>query len=279
LKALDIVPDVNTQNYSSFTVELSSLIISGEHFDNQDYLPSAIPVLLDSGTTLTYLPPSVVAQIYDSFHAVDDTQDSGLVYVSCSLLSDQKDTTFDFQFGDRNGPLIRVPINEMVLDNIARYEDLGLQVPSLPFDDVCSFGIQPLSGLYLLGDTFLRSAYVVYDLSNKRIALAPANLNATDSSVLEITKASGIPLVSGVASQVSVTYTATGLPGTGGHSMPTDAPTSASAAPTVTVTQIPSESASGNAAPQVVPGSSCGATVLILATALWSLTGAGLFIL
>lgn len=70
---------------------------------------------------------------------------------------------------------------------------------------VCQFGILPAGedGPILLGDTFLRSAYVVYDLDNKQIALAQTKFNATASpNILEIQSGTnGIP---------SVTYTASG---------------------------------------------------------------------
>ncbi|KAI8632993.1 acid protease [Xylariaceae sp. FL1651] len=293
LKAIDIVPDAQTKTYSSFTVALSSFTITSENKSNsENYLLSAIPVVLDSGTTLTYLPLKIANQIYEAFNAFDDTENTGLVYVSCSLLSDQKGTTFDFQFGGDSGPLIRVPVDEMILDNVKGFIDLGLQLPDLPFEDACSFGIQSLSGYYLLGDTFLRSAYVVYDLSNKQIALAQANLNSTESNVVEITNSTGIPLVSGVASQASVTQTATGLPGTGGHSKTTNEATSAAttsaatsaatstatSAPTVTVTSIPSGSASGNAAARAVPALNWEAVTVTLVTAFFSLAGASLLV-
>ncbi|KAI1186917.1 aspartic peptidase domain-containing protein [Nemania serpens] len=188
LKAVDILPDAHSKIYSSFTVALESLkISSGAGSEGSDLLDEETLVILDSGTTLTYLPPRVTRRIYKAFGAVDDTGVTGLVYVSCDLLSSRKDTTVDFQLGGPNGPLIRVPIDEIVLDNIRGYVGIGLALPDLPFDDVCSFGIQSLSGIYLLGDTFLRSAYV-------------ANVNATETNVVEI-GSTGIPLVSGVPAQ------------------------------------------------------------------------------
>lgn len=203
---MDILPDAYSKTYSSFTVALNSLTISsGSDSEGSDLLLQKTPVILDSGTTLTYLPSRVASQIYDAFGAVDDTSSSGLVYVDCDLLSSKKNTTVDFRFGSSNGPLVRVPIDEVILDNVKGYINIGLELPDLPFDDVCSFGIQSLSGIYLLGDTFLRSAYVVYDLTNKKVALAQANVNATGSNVMEITASSGIPLVSGVAAQETPT--------------------------------------------------------------------------
>ncbi|KAI1818552.1 aspartic peptidase domain-containing protein [Poronia punctata] len=246
LKSVDIQRDAISRDYSSFTVELSSFAISDGDAHSKEYLPSTIPVLLDSGTTLTYLPPSIAARIYDALNVVDDSQDSGLVYVDCDFLSDKEDTTFDFQFGGPNGPLIRVPMDEMILDNVKGYIDLGLQIPNLPFDNVCSFGIQGLQGFYLLGDTFLRSAYVVYDLNKKEIALAQAKLNATDSHILEITKSSGIPLVSGVSAQGGATPTSTKSSSTANDSKSTGGPTTTTTSSTASETTAESTDTTGS---------------------------------
>jgi hypothetical protein len=51
----------------------------------------------------------------------------------------------------------------------------------------CSFGIRSAgSGDNFLGDFFLRSVYVVYDLANHHIWMAPAVLNTTKSNIVEI---------------------------------------------------------------------------------------------
>ncbi|KAI1163555.1 aspartic peptidase domain-containing protein [Nemania serpens] len=289
LKAVDILPDVNSKMYSSFTVTLDSLrISSGSSSKGLDLLDDKTPVILDSGTTLTYLPPRVANRIYESFDAVDDTGVTGLVYVSCDLLSTGRDVTVDFQLGGPNGPLIRVPVDEIVLDNVKGYMGLGLALPDLPFDDVCSFGIQSLSGIYLLGDTFLRSAYVVYDLSNKKIALAQANVKATETNVLEIT-ASGIPLVSGVPAQET--------PKTSSHSDSTDKPSTSTGTGTGTGTgttdqttgqatsqatgqatdQATDQAASDSAAPRAVPALNWEAVAVTLVATISGLVGAGLF--
>ncbi|CAJ2503878.1 Uu.00g112720.m01.CDS01 [Anthostomella pinea] len=275
LKAVPIQPDAETGTYSSFTVALSSFTTTADNGTVANYTrAAAIPVILDSGTTLTYLPSSIADRVFDAFGAYDDTSSggTGLVYVDCGYLSDSKNLTFDFQFGGTDGPLIRVPIDEMILDNVDSYTGLGLQVPDdLPFDNACSFGLQANQGYYLLGDTFLRSAYVVYDLSNKTIAMAPANLNSTDTHVVEITKESGIPLLSGVASQVTAEQTATGLPGISGNS----------ALPTVTVTSTgsPSASSTGNAAARAVPAPNWEAAAVATIAAGFGLVGAGLILL
>jgi hypothetical protein len=60
------------------------------------------------------------------------------------------------------------------------------------------------STTYILGDTFLRSAYVVYDLTHNEIGFAQANFGSTTSNIVELKAAdSGIPSLTGVASGVT----------------------------------------------------------------------------
>lgn len=40
----------------------------------------------------------------------------------------------------------------------------------------------------LLGDAFLRSAYVVFDVANRQLGIAQANVKAKGSSIVEIRK-------------------------------------------------------------------------------------------
>jgi hypothetical protein len=237
LKSVSVLQD-RSGTFSHFAVALNSFgtTVSGT---SNTYTTTALPVILDSGTTLTYLPSSVTSPLYRALRAVDDTSTTGLVYIDCNLLN--QNVTFNFQFGGSSGPIVRVPAREMVLDNLQQYIDQGLRLPrNLGFSNVCSFGIQPNSGTYLLGDTFLRSAYVVYDLDDNIVAIAPANLNSTKTNIVEIQKSgTGIPLATGVPSQVTVAQTATGNPGRGGAS---------TGLPTVTVTAGPSASSSTAAA-------------------------------
>lgn len=276
LKTVDIQPD-RYGNYSSFTVALTSLSVIADNGTASNYSRTAVPVILDSGTTLTYVPESMANRIFHAFDAIDDTSGTGLVFINCDYLSDNKNLTFDFQFGGDDGPVVRVPIDEMVLNNVNGYVELGLDVPSLPFDNVCSFGLQPSSDYYLLGDTFLRSAYVVYDLTNKQIGLAQANLNSTESNILEITQESGIPDASGVASQVSVQQTATGLPGPGGS---TGTGNVGSGSPTITVTSTSTSSGrSGeNSGARSAPPPNWEVLVVAGVAGLFGLMGVGLVV-
>lgn len=270
LQAVPVIPDSDTDVYTSFTVTLSSLIVNYTDSTTFTAVQQAIPVILDSGTTLSYLPSRIAANIYSELGAVDDTSYTGLVYIDCEYLRNESSLTFDFQFGGSDGPLVRVPVDELVLDNVKEYIDQGLLLPELDFaDDVCSFGIQPNSGVYLLGDTFLRSAYAVYDLDNNVVALAQANLNSTSQNIVEITSA-GIPDVSGVASQVTAAQTATGLPGAGDNS---------DNVPTVTVTSSPGASDSGSAGARSVPAPAWEAAAVAAFAGVGGLMGVGLFVL
>ncbi|KAH8774237.1 hypothetical protein BGZ57DRAFT_725560, partial [Hyaloscypha finlandica] len=56
----------------------------------------------------------------------------------------------------------------------------------------------------ILGDMFLRSAYVVYGLESNSIGSAQTVFNSTTSNVVEFSAAeSGFPVVSGVSSSAT----------------------------------------------------------------------------
>jgi len=151
-----------------------------------------IPAVLDSGTTLSYLPDDLAAQVWNEAGAVYSA-DIGVAAVPCSM-ADSKGY-FSFGLGGTGGPLINITMDELVLDASSG------QAPTFTSgrykgQTACEFGIQNLtSGPYLLGDTFLRSAYVVYDLVNNQIAIAPTDFNSTTSNVVAFAS-SGAPIPS-----------------------------------------------------------------------------------
>lgn len=139
----------------------------------------ALAVLLDSGSTLTYLPTSIVADIYNKVDVSYD-RDSGTGYVPCGTKN--QDTQMKLSFSSPGS--ISIPMNELVID---------LGENNMQFSDgtaACLFGIAPAQGgTNVLGDTFLRSAYVVYDLDNNEISLAQTKFNVSTSDIVEIKKA------------------------------------------------------------------------------------------
>ncbi|KAK4069066.1 hypothetical protein Trihar35433_5645 [Trichoderma harzianum] len=146
--------------------------------------------ILDSGSTISLLPDAVVQAIWKKYGVVN-IRGVPIPFVDCGK-ANSKDT-FNFQFTNKT---IKVPIDEMVINNLASVQDDIQSDPTLSslfkgWSGVCTFGMSSTTGygitsdqFILLGDTFLRSAYVVYDLQNKQIGIAQATLNSTTSTIV-----------------------------------------------------------------------------------------------
>ena len=175
--------------YAELIITLSSMrIVNGDKINslNTD-LPTA--VILDSRSGLTYLPNANA--IYTALDVQYSQQDAA-AFANCDLAN--ANITLDFSFTSLT---ISVPISELVL-SIGSVEE-GRENPN-PSDNsessyisggsdenICLFGIAPSQGSTpVLGDTFLRSAYVVYDLANNEISLAQTDFNSTTGHVIEI---------------------------------------------------------------------------------------------
>ncbi|KAK0647868.1 putative aspartic-type endopeptidase opsB [Lasiodiplodia hormozganensis] len=195
LATLPILKEGN--QYRELIIALTGIGANGESgtYLSANSSSDAVPVLLDTGSSLTYLPDSIVSSIYSDFNAVYDSSE-GAAFIDCD--SADSDDTLEFTF---SSPTISVPMNELVL--LAGYSR---------GQAVCILGISPAGdSTAVLGDTFLRSAYVVYDLANNEISLAQTNYNATDSNIKEITTGTdSVPDATGVANAVSALVAATG---------------------------------------------------------------------
>lgn len=140
----------------------------------------ATAVLLDTGSSLTYLPDSMVQDIYNSIPSAQYDSELNAAYVPCDLAQNSTKMTFAF-----SGPEITVGFDELVLDLVA--DQYGNRLKFTNGQDACLFGVAPAgTGTNVLGDTFLRSAYVVYDMDNNEISIAQTKFNATTSRILEI---------------------------------------------------------------------------------------------
>lgn len=215
LATLPILQEQGT--YAEFIIALTDMGIG----DNKTSLfaNSNIPVLLDSGSSLMYLPDNVATALYQRFNARYDSRQQA-AFVDCDLAN--QDGTLDFGF---SGVTISVPYNELVITAA-----ISRGVP------VCILGIGPAgNSVSVLGDTFLRSAYVVYDLSNNEISLAQTNFNATGSSVQEIKAgADGVPGASIVQNAVSTAAVGTGGPRINGPTITGTLTSTAAAHPMMT---------------------------------------------
>ena len=190
--------------FAEFLITLTGVSLTAKgksnDFNNQN-LPT--PVLLDSGSSLTYLPDDLTKSIYDALDVTYESRE-GTAYVDCRLAD--TNVTLDFTF---TSPKISVPMNELVINSGP--QDGG----TATFDDgtpLCIFGISPAEGTTaVLGDTFIRSSYLVYDLSNNEISIAQTDFNATDSNVVEIgTGSSAVPSATHVGDPVEAQVSQTG---------------------------------------------------------------------
>lgn len=161
-----------------------------------------LAVLLDSGSSLTYLPNDVVSKIYQMVGAAYQEQE-GAAFVPCSLRNQNATMTFKFS----SPASITVNLNEMILgltDAAGRQLTFDNNVPA------CLFGMMPAGDTYsILGDTFLRSAYVVYDMDNNEISLANTKFNITTSNIKEISSKSLVPSATRASNPIAATA---GLP-------------------------------------------------------------------
>ncbi|KAF4441254.1 hypothetical protein F53441_12103 [Fusarium austroafricanum] len=161
--------------FSEFYITLNSVSADSETISDSLNLG----VVLDSGSTLSYLPARLTQDIYDVVGAQYDEGQS-VAYVPCDLANDSGNLTFSFQ----NSAEINVALSELVLDFTVI---TGQQMSFNNGQQACTFGIAPTtSDISILGDTFLRSAYVVFDLNNNEISLAQSNFDVSGSHILEI---------------------------------------------------------------------------------------------
>ena len=194
LQTVPIIPEQGV--YAEFIIALTGVGVNGSEGSLVSNLAS--PALLDSGSSLMYLPDNVAQDVFNAVGAQYDER-QGAAFVDCDLAN--SDMTIDFTF---SSPTIRVGMDELV---IVAGVDRG--------QPICILGIAPAGGSTpVLGDTFLRSAYVVYDITSNEISLAQTNFNSTSTdNVLEIHNGTN-PVPSATVVQNAVTSVAVQ---SGGH--------------------------------------------------------------
>jgi hypothetical protein len=247
LISLDIQPDPQC-GICKMNVAWTSLSITDPQGATELLVPDGFvrPANLDTGTSLTILPADLYDQIAQFVNVVPDPSwDGG--YVDCELMR-SSNFTLDFGFGGPDGPVISVWFSELVLPTT----DENGQPLFFEGTDIaaCRFGLfpQPEGFPLLFGDTFLRSAYVVYDLDGQKIYLAQTDPNSDKSNIVEI-GSNAAPSASKHAGGITVSQTATGLlaPGFNGAS---GTATKLTAPPTVfgSISAVATSSASGPSA-------------------------------
>jgi len=160
--------------WTSLCIRTSALDL---HMTPDNFSANAV---LDAGTTLTILPESIFSGVATYFEA---TNMSDTWIVNCSIAGES--LTIDFGFSGLP-QRIHVEPSEIALQIL--YPN-GTSFTTPAGHDACLFGFTPtLDGDdILLGDTFLRSAYVVYNLDKQEISIGQTNFKSTTSNITEIT--------------------------------------------------------------------------------------------
>ncbi|KAI0179049.1 aspartic peptidase domain-containing protein [Hypoxylon sp. FL1284] len=204
LTRINIYKDSTSQAFTSFTVAMTSLqAVSSSGSDSLSSTAFPIPVVLDSGTTFSYLPTDLAEQVWREVGAVYYSEYQ-VPLLPCEMENSQGH--FGFGFGGSGGPVINITMDELVM-SLADGDPYTFPSGPNRGKAACQFGLQNVTGdTFLLGDTFLRSAYVVYDLENNEIALAPTDFNATGSNVVAFpSKGAQVPSATAAPNQAEVT--------------------------------------------------------------------------
>ncbi|CAK9682686.1 unnamed protein product [Candida parapsilosis] len=141
-------------------VNLKSLNYNG---DNSN---AGFGVVVDSGTTISYLPDSIVDDLANKVGAYLEPVGLGneLYFIDCNA-NPQGSASFTFD----NGAKITVPLSEFVLQSTANACVWGLQSSDRQ-------NVPPI-----LGDNFLRHAYVVFNLDKETVSLAQVKYTSASS--------------------------------------------------------------------------------------------------
>jgi hypothetical protein len=180
--------------YYSLAIALTDISVKSSSGTKSYTTGLPLSVSLDNGSPFIALPQEIVDPIFKEVGAGYSSSD-GAAYIPCTKSTADYNVTFSF-----SGATVTIPISELVFENYAE--------PGFPDGD-CIFGIsysQP--GVNLMGDSFLRSAYVVYDLANNEISLANTNYDGGDDDILEI--GTGTAAVPGATLMPSAVTSATG---------------------------------------------------------------------
>ncbi|KAK5320332.1 hypothetical protein LTR70_004695, partial [Exophiala xenobiotica] len=212
---------------------------------SQDYSQS---VVLDSGTSEVLINNDILTGLANGLGAVQ-TGDQEYV-VPCSYSN--TNASIRYTFGGQGGPSVNVPLSEVIYGQVVPPRDMAGHSSG-----GCNMGIEgPIDGQLILGDTFLRNAYVVFDLDNYQVAIAQARGGqASTSSIEVIPTGTSLP---GVSSTVTATGTqldyqqanagATGIPEAYGSTVTAGTPTF----------QLSVSATASNATPSPTSGSSSG---------------------
>ncbi|UKZ75837.1 hypothetical protein TrVFT333_003532 [Trichoderma virens FT-333] len=172
LTRINIISPDGGKTFTEFAVNLYSVQASSQSgTDTLSTSENTLVAVLDSGTTLTYLPQDMAEEAWNEVGATFSNE-LGLAVVPCSV--GNKNGHFSFKFAGADGPTVNVTLSELVLD-------------------LFSGGPRPSSRLVPT-----RATFVTYDLVNNQIGIAPTNFNSTQTNIVAFAS-SGAPIPSSTA--------------------------------------------------------------------------------
>ncbi|CAO3668101.1 unnamed protein product [Rhizopus stolonifer] len=160
------VSDTSSKNTTSAESTTSNNTAVTLSFD------TASAYILDTGTTLTYLPLAMAEKIVVTMAGPDGFkvhEGTGTYLVNCSTA--ESNTQLELIMSDHKNPIsLAVPASQLVIP---------LDGPTAAAAKTCLFGIAPSSdsvgsNLYLVGDSILRSTYMVFDMGKNQVGMAAA---------------------------------------------------------------------------------------------------------
>lgn len=181
LVALPIVNILSSKGYNSaiqLDITINSLTLINNSTSTGATIGSgAAAALLDTGTTLTYLPSDVLNGILNNLDAKYSSS-AGYYIMTCSD-ADNYSLDFDFQ-----GQVISIGLSSFLI---------SLVTTTGSSSSYCMVGLQSSGdSTFTLGDSFLRNVYMVVDLENLEVGLATANYDSGESEDIEV-MSTGIP--------------------------------------------------------------------------------------
>jgi hypothetical protein len=175
-------------DYTEFLVALTAISVTDDSGTRKlTDSTFAYPALLDSGTVSQDLPAGVADEILKGFGSIGGV-------LPCDYRNSKASLTYTF--GGDGGPSINVPLSALIVDAGNATLPDGRAECQILLTSENGNGV-------ILGDSFLRSAYLVYDLENNEIAMAQAVLDAiSTSNIVTIPSGTGLPGVSSTATLI-----------------------------------------------------------------------------
>ena len=178
-------------------------------------LNGPLTALIDSSSTVTRLPKDLVDRLA-RYVGATPVQGTGNYVLPCES---NMDADLYFQLGGADGPEIYVDMTELLVpvpnpDNLAE----PMTFPGGRIS-MCGLGISTIDDdqTVVLGQTFLRSAYVFFDVDLKQVGFAQAKWDVEESDIQEVANGGSVQSASSIAG-ASITQSASavrGAPGAG----------------------------------------------------------------